>query len=56
MILDFDFDEDLCRVGAVMKDYNIVFWDLNNRGSGHEYEFVRRTCLPELQIRIWFLP
>ncbi|CDW78150.1 rna recognition motif [Stylonychia lemnae] len=52
VILDFDLSERDKRVGAVMRDYTICFWDYREL---FKFESNVNYNLEEIQTKIWFL-
>ncbi len=52
IIMDFAFDEANLRIGAVLKDYSMCFWEIGNL----KFELKRHLDLIHLQLKIWYLP
>ncbi len=52
IILDFDISERDKRVGVVMRDYTIGFWDYREM---FQFESNIKYDLDEIQTKIWFL-
>ena len=52
VILDFDISERDKRVGVVMRDYSIGFWDYREK---FHFESNIKYDLKEIQTKIWFL-
>ena len=52
IILDFDISERDKRVGCVMRDYTICFWDY---GEFFKFESNINYNLDEIQNKIWYL-